>query len=48
MMLTRSRARSIGWALILAVCFALTIALNFKVTAVKRQVRRTERRIAAL
>lgn len=48
MMLTRSRARSIGWALILAVCFALTIALTFKVNAVKSQVRLTERRIAAL
>lgn len=48
MMLTRSRARSIGWAMILAVCFALTIALTFKVNAVKSQVRLTERRIAAL
>ena len=48
MMLTRSRARSIGWALILAVCFALTIALTFKVNAVKSQVRLAERRIAAL
>lgn len=48
MMLTRSRARSIGWAMILAVCFALTVALTFKVNAVKSQVRLTERRIAAL
>lgn len=48
MMLTRSRARSIGWAMILAVCFALTVALTFKVNAVKSEVRLTERRIAAL
>lgn len=48
MMLTRSRARSIGWAMILAVCFALTVALTFKVNAVKSEVRLTERRIASL
>lgn len=48
MRLTRSRARSIGWAMTLAVCFALTIALAFKVNSVKSQVRLTERRIAAL
>lgn len=47
-MLSRSRARSIGWAMTLVVCFALTIALTFKVNAVKSQVRLTERRIAAL
>ena len=34
MMLTRSHARSIGWAAILAVCFALTVALSFRVNAV--------------
>ena len=33
-MITRSRARSLGWAVILTVCFALTIALTFKVNAV--------------
>jgi len=48
MMLTRSHARSIGWAAILAVCFALTVALSFRVNAVKSQVRLTERRIAQL
>jgi hypothetical protein len=47
-MLTRSHARSIGWAAILAVCFALTVALSFRVNAVKSQVRLTERRIAQL
>lgn len=47
-MLTRSRARSIGWAAILGLCFALTIALTFRVNAVKSQVRLTERKILAL
>ena len=47
-MLTRSRARSIGWAMILAVCFGLTIALTFRVNAVKSQVRLTERKVLAL
>jgi len=48
MMLTRSQAQSIGWALVLAVCFALTVALTFRVNAVRSQVRLTERKIAAL
>lgn len=47
-MLTRSRARSIGWAVILGLCFALTMALTFRVNAVKSQVRLTERKIVAL
>jgi hypothetical protein len=45
MMVTRSRMRSIGWAVILAVCGALTLALTFRVNAVKSQVRLTERQI---
>lgn len=48
MMLTRSHVRSIGWAAILAVCFALTVALSFRVNAVKSQVRLSERHIARL
>ena len=48
MMLTRSRAQSIGWAVVLAVCFALTLALSFRVNAVRSQVRLTERHIAQL
>jgi len=48
MMLTRSHVRSIGWAAILAICFALTVALSFRVNAVKSQVRLTERHIARL
>lgn len=47
-MLTRSRLRSIGWAMILGLCFALTIALTFRVNAVKSQVRLQERKIVAL
>lgn len=47
-MLTRTRARSIGWAAILGLCFAMTVALTFRVNAVKSQVRLTERRIVAL
>ncbi|MFC3173611.1 hypothetical protein ACFOD9_05040 [Novosphingobium bradum] len=48
MMLTRSHARSIGWAVVLAVAFALTLALSFRVNAVRSQVRLTERHIAQL
>ncbi len=42
-----SRLRQIGWALILGTCFALLLALTFKVNAVKSDVRLTERRIIA-
>ena len=44
MNLTRDRARSIGWAVVLTICLALT----FRVNAVKSQVRLTERQIVAL
>jgi len=47
-MLTRTRARSIGWAAILGLCFAMTLALTFRVNAVRSQVRLTERKIVAL
>ena len=47
-MLTRTRARSIGWAAILGLCFAFTLALTFRVNAVRSQVRLTERKILAL
>ena len=47
MMITRARLRSIGWAMILSVCLTLTLALTFKVNAVKSQVRLTERAILA-
>lgn len=48
MNLTRDRARSIGWAFVLTICFALTLGLTFRVNAVKSQVRLAERQIVAL
>jgi hypothetical protein len=48
MNLTRDRARSIGWAMILTICAALTLALTFRVNALKSQVRLTERQIVAV
>ncbi len=48
MNLTRDRVRSIGWAFVLTVCFALTMALTMRVNAVKSQVRLAERQIVAL
>ncbi len=42
-----SRIRQIGWALVLGVCFALLLALTFKVNAVKSDVRLAERQIIA-
>lgn len=47
-MLNRSRARSIGWMMILTICFAALAALTLRVNAVKSQVRLTERQILAL
>jgi hypothetical protein len=48
MNLTRDRVHSIGWAVILTVCAALTLVLTFRVNAIKSQVRLTERQIVAL
>jgi hypothetical protein len=48
MNLTRDRLRSIGWAVILTVCVALTLVLTFRVNALKSQVRLTERQIVAI
>ncbi len=48
MNLTRDRVRSIGWAFILTVCFALVVALTFRVNAVKSQVKLAERQIVSL
>jgi hypothetical protein len=48
MNLTRDRVRSLGWAVILTVCAALTLVLTFRVNALKSQVRLTERQIVAL
>lgn len=48
MNLTRDRVRSIGWAFVLTVCFALTMALTFRVNAEKSEVRLAERQIVAM
>lgn len=48
MNLTRDRVRSIGWAFVLTVCFAVVMALTFRVNAVKSQVRLAERQIVSL
>lgn len=48
MNLTRDRVRSIGWAFVLTVCFALTMALTMRVNAVKSQVRLAERQIVSI
>lgn len=48
MNLTRDRLRSAGWALVLTICCAVTLALTFRVNAVKSQVRLAERQIVAL
>lgn len=48
MNMTRDRLRSIGWAMVLVICTALTLALTFRVNAVKSQVRLAERQIVAL
>ena len=48
MNMTRDRVRSIGWAVILTVCFAVVLALTFRVNAVKSQVRLVERQIVAV
>lgn len=48
MNLTRDRVHSIGWAVILTVCAAFTMALTMRVNAVKSQVSLAERQIVAL
>jgi hypothetical protein len=48
MNLTRDRIQSIGWAFVLVVCLAVTVALTFRVNAVKSQARLAERQVIAL
>ena len=48
MNLTRDRLRSIGWAAMLTVCLALTVALGLRVNAVKGSVHAKEREIVSL
>ncbi|WP_086616989.1 hypothetical protein [Erythrobacter tepidarius] len=47
-MMTSSRARSLGWMAVLAMCAAAVIILGFKVHAVKSEVLLAEREILAL
>lgn len=48
MNLTRDRIHSIGWAAVLMVCLTITVALTFRVNAVKSEVRLAERQIVRL
>jgi hypothetical protein len=48
MNLTHNRLRNIGWAAVLLGCLVITIALTFRVNAVKSEVRLAERRIVAI
>lgn len=48
MNLTRDRLRSMGWAVVLAVCLIGFLALTIRVNAVKSQVRLAEREIVSL
>lgn len=48
MNLTRDRVRSFGWAAVLLICLFITVALIFRVNAVKSQVRLAERQIVHL
>ena len=48
MTMTRDRVNTIGWGAALAVCFALTMGLTFRVNAVKSEVRLADRQIASL
>ena len=48
MNLTRDRVRSIGWAAVLLICLFITVALTFRVNAVKGQVQLAERQIVEL
>lgn len=48
MIVTGSRLRQLGWAVVLGICCTLFLALTFRVNAVKSEVRLDERRIIAL
>ena len=47
-MMNSSQARSLGWMVVLAMCFALVVVLSFKVHAVKSEVLLAERQLIAL
>ena len=48
MLISGSRRRQIGWAVVLLACAAVLVALTFKVNTIKSQVRLAERQIIAL
>ena len=48
MNLTRDRLHTIGWGMALSLCVALTLALTFRVNAVKSRVQLADRQIIAL
>ena len=47
-MLPSARMRSIGWAMMLAMCVTVFVGLTFQVNSVKSQVRLAERRLVSL
>ncbi len=47
-MILKSRLRQFGWLALLAVCFALFLALSFQTHAVRSEVQLAERKIIAL
>lgn len=47
-MMTSTQARSLGWAAVLAICFAAVVVLSFKVHAVRSEVLLAERQLIAL
>lgn len=48
MIISGSRRRQIGWAMVLVACAALLVGLTFKVNTIKSQVLLAERQIIAL
>jgi hypothetical protein len=47
-MMTSTQARSLGWAAVLAICFAAVVVLSFKVHAARSEVLLAERQLIAL
>lgn len=47
-MMTSTQARSLGWAAVLAICFAAVVVLSFKVHAVRSEVLLAERQLITL
>lgn len=47
-MMTSTQARSLGWAAVLAICFAAVVVLSFKVHAVRSEVLLAERQLIDL